>query len=415
MHKKLAHIILTIFIGLLTSGLSSAKSIFVGKTRIFKSIQKAIDTASPYDTVIVDPGYYAQGNISISKPLVLKGINKPILSGDKKYEVISVKSPYVTVDGFCIKNSGQSSMEDIAGIKVYNTHHVTIKNNVLENNFFGIYLQQSKKCTVYNNRLTATAKEENLVGNGIHSWKSDSLTITNNYIKGHRDGIYLEFTTHTEVVGNLSDQNLRYGLHFMFAHNNHYTSNTFSGNGAGVAVMYTHHVNMKNNVFKNNWGDSAYGILLKEISDSHIENNQFLDNTTGILMEGATRIKVNNNTFRSNGWALKIQASCMDNTINANNFTGNTFDVATNSSLVLNRFDGNYWDKYEGYDLNKDKTGDVPYRPVSLYSMIVEKYPPAMILFRSFLVNILDRTERMIPGMTPEQLKDNTPSMKPFK
>ena len=57
---------------------------------------------------------------------------------------------------------------------------------------------------------------------------------------------------------------------------------------------------------------------------------------------------------------MKIQASCMDNTINYNNFVGNTFDISTNGDLVLNNFDNNYWDKYEGYDLNRNGTGDVP-------------------------------------------------------
>lgn len=73
----------------------------------------------------------------------------------------------------------------------------------------------------------------------------------------------------------------------------------------------------------------------------------------------------------------------------------NTFDVGTNGSLVLNNFDGNYWDKYEGYDLNKDKIGDIPYRPVSLFSMILEKIPPAMMLFRSFMVTLLDKTRKL--------------------
>ena len=79
--------------------------------------------------------------------------------------------------------------------------------------------------------------------------------------------------------------------------------------------------------------------------------------------------------------------------------------------MVLNSFDRNYWDKYDGYDLNKDKLGDIPYRPVSLYSMIVEKNPPAMVLFRSFITSLLDQTEKYIPSLTPENLKDNTPLM----
>ena len=109
---------------------------------------------------------------------------------------------------------------------------------------------------------------------------------------------------------------------------------------------------------------------------------------------------------------MQIQASCMDIVVTKNDFIGNTFDVGTNGSLVLNTFNNNYWDKYDGYDLNKDKIGDVPYRPVSLYSMIVEKNPPAMMLFRSFITSLMDKTEKILPGITPENLKDEHPLMK---
>jgi nitrous oxidase accessory protein len=169
---------------------------------------------------------------------------------------------------------------------------------------------------------------------------------------------------------------------------------------------------MFNNYFEENWGDAAYGILLKEISDGHMQGNHFSKNTSAIYMEGANRILMKRNTFENNGWALKIQASCMDVVLEKNNFIGNTFDVGTNGSLVLNRFTNNYWDKYEGYDLNKDKIGDVPYRPVSMFSMIVEKYPTAMILFRTFITTLLDKTEKILPSLTPENLKDTAPLMK---
>jgi len=198
----------------------------------------------------------------------------------------------------------------------------------------------------------------------------------------------------------------------MFSQNNTYVSNIFNNNGAGVAVMYSHGVKMFNNYFIENWGDAAYGLLLKEISDSYIGGNHFEKNTTGIYMEGASRINMERNLFKDNGWGLKIQASCMDITLTKSDFIGNTFDVGTNGSLVLNNFNGNYWDKYEGYDLNRDAIGDIPYRPVSLYSMIVEKNPPAMMLFRSFITSLMDKTEKIIPSITPENLKDEHPMMK---
>ena len=81
---------------------------------------------------------------------------------------------------------------------------------------------------------------------------------------------------------------------------------------------------------------------------------------------------------------------------------------------MLNTFNNNYWDKYEGYDLNKDKIGDVPYRPVSMYSMMVEQNPTIMMLFRSFIVRLMDKTEKILPSLTPENLKDDAPLMKPL-
>lgn len=131
-------------------------------------------------------------------------------------------------------------------------------------------------------------------------------------------------------------------------------------------------------------------------------------------MEGASRMIVEKNTFNGNGWGMKIQASCMDNVITKNNFSANTFDVSTNGSLVLNTFENNYWDKYEGYDLNRDGFGDVHYHPLSLFSVIVEKNPPAMILFRSFMVNLLDRSEKLIPSLTPDNFVDKAPLMRPL-
>jgi nitrous oxidase accessory protein len=201
----------------------------------------------------------------------------------------------------------------------------------------------------------------------------------------------------------------------MFSHNNRYIQNVFRDNGAGVAVMYSRNVHMERNHFDRNWGSAAYGILLKEISDSRITNNTFEQNTAALFMEGTSRILVDRNVFRSNGWAMKVQASCNDNTFELNNFFGNTFDVATNGTMVLNKFNRNYWDKYEGYDLDKNGVGDVAYHPVSMYAMVVEQNPNALILLRSFMVSLLDKAEKAIPSLTPEELVDNSPLMKPLK
>jgi len=405
--KKTAIILITL---LYWNGLR-ANIIQVGPGKKITSIKEAIVVANNGDTILVAPGTYKEGNLIVAKQLTFKGVHYPILDGQNKFEVVSIKSNHVVVDGFKIIHSGVSNIDDYAGIKVYDSREVEIKNNILDDTYFGIYLQYAKKCIVSNNQLKAYSNNEQESGNGIHCWKSDSLSIIGNKVTGHRDGIYFEFVTNSQIKQNISLNNIRYGLHFMFSNNDTYVANSFIGNGAGVAVMFSKKVKMLNNTFKENWGDAAYGLLLKEISDSYIIGNYFEKNTSGIYLEGASRIQMNHNEFKNNGWAMKIQASCMDIVVEENNFVGNTFDVGTNGSLVLNTFNRNYWDKYEGYDINRDKVGDIPYRPVSMYSMIVEKNPPAMMLFRSFITSLLDKTEKLIPSLTPENLKDNTPLM----
>ena len=386
--------------------------IHVGPLHKVKSIRTAIRIANNGDTILVAAGIYKEGNLIISKQLTLIGDKYPIIDGQNKFEVFSIKESKVVIDGFKIYHSGTSNLDDYAGIKVYDSREVTIQNNILDDTYFGIYLQYAKRCVIKNNQLKAYNKEEQQSGNGIHCWKSDSLSITGNTVDGHRDGIYFEFVTNSFIKSNTTSNNIRYGLHFMFSNNDTYQFNSFIANGAGVAVMYSNKVSMLNNQFKENWGDAAYGLLLKEISDSYITGNSFEKNTTGIYLEGASRINMSHNIFKNNGWAMKIQASCMDITVSTNNFVGNTFDIGTNGSLVLNTFNKNYWDKYEGYDLNHDTMGDIPYRPVSMYSMIVEQNPPAMMLFRSIITSLLDKTEKLIPSLTPENLKDNTPLMR---
>jgi nitrous oxidase accessory protein len=389
-----------------------ANTIHVGKQYPMKSIHKAIEQSKDGDTIFVHQGLYREGNIVINKRIVFLGKEFPVLDAQRHGEVLSVKADSVVVKGFKIINSGFAALDDPCGIKVYNRTFVRIYNNRLDNNFFGIYLQNCNNCIVKGNTIVSHGTQEQLIGNGIHCWKSNNLQIIANTISGHRDGIYFEFVTNSVIWRNISTKNIRYGLHFMFSNDDSYITNLFKNNGAGVAVMFSKSVKMVNNTFEENWGDSAYGLLLKEIADGYIFNNKFIKNTSAIYMEGTSRIKVEKNDFVSNGWGMKIQASCMDNEVVFNNFLKNTFDISTNGSLVLNTFNSNYWDKYEGYDLDKNGVGDVPYHPLSLFAVLTEKNASTMLLYRSFMITLLDKSEKVLPSITPDNFIDKTPLMK---
>ncbi|QBO58216.1 nitrous oxide reductase family maturation protein NosD [Chryseobacterium salivictor] len=388
----------------------------VGKNGQYKTIRQAIAAAKNGDTIFVQKGHYREGTIDIEKSLTLIGIDRPVIDGNLDGEIITFKADRITLKGFKLINSGRDEIKSVAAVHIYTSADSVIDNNIFENNHFGIYVQRGLRCMISNNKITSNrGTSEESIGDGIHLLGSREIWVKNNYISGHKDGIYLEKNAKCFVYRNLSRHNLRYGLHFMFSNDSVYTGNVFDNNEAGVAVMYAMNVSMYHNKFINNWGDSVFGLLLKEISFSKIKGNTFTNNTTAIFADGATKIDFYNNQFENNGWAIKINSNCMENKVIRNNFINNTFDVSTNGSTVMNDFRFNYWDKYEGYDLNKDKIGDVPFHPLSLYSVLVEQNPSVMLLFRSFMVDMLDRTEKIIPSLTPESFVDDQPLMKPLR
>jgi len=376
------------------------------------SIKAGVAMASEFDTLLIQKGTYKEFNIVIDKSLVLLGIDHPVLDGEDLGEIIRIESDGVTVDGLSIINVGTSYTADNAAIRVVKSKDFVIRNTILEKMFFGIYLEKAERGHVFNNTIKGDAVEEFNSGNGIQLWYCKDVVIEGNRVDHVRDGIYLEFSDNIRIMNNISSNNVRYGLHFMFSNNDIYENNTFQNNGAGVAVMFSKHIKMLGNTFKKNWGAASFGMLLKEINDAEIIGNTFEENTIGINIEGSNRIIYSKNNFINNGWALKIRGACYTNTFTGNNFLYNSFDISYNSKLNDNVFEKNYWSNYTGYDLDVNGYGDVPYRPVKLFSYIVNRTPETIVLLRSLFMDIIDFSEKVSPVFTPDNLFDMHPLMK---
>ncbi len=387
------------------------KTLHVGADHPFSTILAALTAAQSGDQIIVHPGLYRECPIIVNKSVTLTGYGMPVLDALGEKEGIIIEADSVTVEGFEIRNTGYSYIEDRAGIRVKRNQDFTIRNNRLVLTFFGIYLEHAKSGRVTNNAVLGKPLGEANSGNGIHLWYCKDIDIEGNLIRGHRDGIYFEFATESRVRRNISEQNLRYGLHFMFSNDDIYTRNTFRDNGAGVAVMFSRRIHMLNNLFHLNWGQAAYGLLLKEIYDAEIRENVFQKNTIGIFTEGSNRIHYKDNDFLNNGWAVKVGGGCEKNDFIRNNFIGNSFDFAAVGNMQSNRIEENFWGDYSGYDLDKNGIGDIPYRPIKLFNYVVDQTPETIILMRSLLVEILNFSEKVSPVLTPAEVSDASPTM----
>jgi nitrous oxidase accessory protein len=389
------------------------RELVVGPGERITRIADALELARDGDRIRILPGTYRESPINVSKSVALIGEGFPVLDGEREHPVIVVRADNVELRGLLIRDTGVSYTRDNAAIRFEEVAGCVAEGNRLENNFFGIYLAKTRGCRIANNMLQASGTREASSGNGIHLWNAKESHIEGNRIVGHRDGIYLEFAEGATLRGNHSERNLRYGLHFMFSNDTEYTGNTFRNNSAGVAVMYSKQVRILNNHFEDSWGPASYGLLLKEMTDSEIRGNVFRRNTVGIYAEGSARNEATGNVFVRNGWAVRMRSNCRENRFADNDFIDNAFDVSTDSRRNANTFATNFWSRYDGYDLTGDGFGDVPFRPVRLFSLVVERTPAAMVLLRTFFVDLLDLAERVLPALTPETLVDETPRMRP--
>ncbi len=393
-------------------GAHAGDTLRVGGQGTHSSIASALRDAGEGDFVIVSPGEYREAGLTVDKAVSLRGEGWPVLDAEGGGTILNIRADGVVVNGLVFRNVGVNHLIENAGVWISGARGVRIEGNRFERVFFGVYGSEAREAVVKGNRFDGLRSMELANGNGIHFWKSESATIEDNAIRGHRDGIYLEFTGGTSVTGNICEENVRYGLHFMYSNGNAYRGNAFRNNGAGVAVMYSRDVDMRDNVFERNWGPASYGLLLKSLRDSRVENNRFDRNTVAVFQEGSSGLTFSGNRFRRNGWALRIVADSDRNLFAGNRFEGNTFDVAYNASPGnTNAFRGNLWDRYAGWDLDRDGTGDVPHRPVELFPAIMQNHPQAMALLRSHFATLLNLLERLFPTLSPATLEDTAPLM----
>lgn len=402
---------LLLAVALVTATPASAETLVVSPSGPLRSVADAIRRAPAGSRIVVHAGTYREPAIVVDRPLTIVGENSPVIEAAEAATLIRVVADDVTIRGLVLANVAPSHVDDRAALKFEGVRNCVAERLEVRDAPFGIYASKSSDCRFVGNVVRGGGQARRPLGNAIHVWSSQRMTVIGNVVTGHRDGLYFEFVQDATIEGNSSERNTRYGLHFMFSNRCAYRGNRLVSNGAGVAVMYSREVAMERNAFTANRGPTAYGLLLKDISESRLDGNRFSDNTVGLLIEGGGGITVSRNQFTRNGWAVKLMANSPRNRFESNVFDGNSFDMATNSRGTDAAIAGNWWDRYDGYDLDRDGRGDVAFRPVRLFSLLVASHPPSVILMRSAFVDLLDAAERALPVLTPDTLVDRAPLM----
>lgn len=392
-----------------------AHTLVVSPAGPLTSIAQALRMAVDGDVIEVHGGSYDE-DVVLDHSVQLLGLDNPMIRGRGDGSVIVVAADRCTVRGFTIEHTGSSLEDEDSGILLKSRNN-RVENNHLEDVLFGIYLYQSDGNYVEGNTVRGRAAHDfGDRGNGIHIWNSNYNTLEQNAVAGARDGIYVQNSYHN-VIRFSQIHDLRYGLHYMYSDDNDFEGNDFYNNVAGAAIMYSRRIHFRRNMFLHNRGFASYGILFQADEDCVAEENVIADNAIGIFMEALIRSTLKNNLIAGNDLAMRVFTSAAEDRFERNNVVENLSPMEVVGGHTDNSWNGstggNYWSDYDGFDLDGDGIGDIPYRIQNVFEHIEAQLPLLRLYLFSPAAQSLAVAERGFPVFETRQETDDRPLMRP--
>ncbi|HIP48074.1 MAG TPA: nitrous oxide reductase family maturation protein NosD [Lutibacter sp.] len=370
------------------------------------------------DTLKLKPGFYTgPATIKVSN-VTIDGGGKATISGMGNESVIYVKADSVIIKNLHITNSGDSPDRLDAGIKVIEASNTHIHNNRIDECLFGVDIFKSDHCVVANNDITSISRKPlALKGDAIRLWYSTDNRILFNYWHGVRDMV-VWYSSGNHFEGNKGIGN-RYSIHFMYSHNNRIHKNEFYNNSVGIFLMYSEQTILTENLIQSSNGTTGMCIGLKETSSNQILNNRLLYSAYGLHFDVSPFVAEKINTVVGNEIAfcnvgMLFHSDLEGNLVKGNYLHDNLTQVYTRGKTANgNKFEGNYWSDYQGYDKDEDNVGDVPYSLYSYSEHLWAFNKNIEFFYGAPILEVLDFLERLAPFSKPKfVLRDKKPMYK---
>ena len=372
---------------------------------------------APPDTLRYAPGVH-RGPLVISRPTVVLGASGAVIRGSGRGSVIQIHSAGTIVRGLTIEHSGRDMDQDDAGVMIA-ADSVLLEDLQIRDVLFGVYLRKVRDVTL--RRLDIEGPHglpESQTGNGIHLHYSRGITIADSRIALVRDGMYFEYTDSAVVRGNTVTRS-RFGLHYMFSHNNRFERNVFTHGAAGAVVMNSSGLIIRDNVFAWNSGSRSFGLILQTATAPLVERNLFVGNGIGTFFDNVIRGRYLDNLVAENWLGLQLYGNSEQTEISGNAIVGNTFEVTGGAQEGAYIFcadgNGNYWAgaALAGYDLDGDGVLDEPYAASSPLVDLARSREGLRLFLGSPAARTLEWAEHTFPIFDVDQAEDACPTARP--
>jgi nitrous oxidase accessory protein len=324
-----------------------------------------------------------------------------------------VKSPDVTIEGLIVRDSGDSLLDQNAGIYLSpGSHRAVIRRNDLVYNLFGLWIEKANDVRVEDNLIVGKREYgSSQRGNGIQLYNTTGARIERNHISFVRDALYVDVSHDAIFRGNRLHHS-RYGTHYMNSYRNLWEDNDSYLNRGGLALM-----EVRDQVVRNNraWGNSDHGIMLRTLQDSAIENNVVAGNARGFFIYDVEYAKLTGNLIVDNRVGVHLAAGSTRNQVDGNDFIGNREQVRYVGAKdeTWGGGQGNYWSNYLGWDRDGNGRGDVRYEANDLVDRLVWRHPAARLLLASPAVQALRLVSQQFPILRVPSVIEAGPRMVP--
>lgn len=392
------------------------------------NLQSVLDNANDGDIINLESGSYL-GNFIISKQITLQGPKsasaKPaIIDAQGKGHALVVKNSNITIQHLNIMNWGYDLTDENSGIYANDkVSHLTINNNFLKGDGFGIWLNKIDNAKVFANKVEGNPTLRSADrGNGIQVANVSHSRVYHNETYNVRDGIYVIASKNNTIEGNTM-HNLRYGIHYMYSYDNSILNNAAYETRAGYAMMSSRRLIIQGNKTRDS---EDYGFLFNYITYSTIKQNHITRVWTKpenkVLGRDGKGLFVYNsgfNTFTDNiidtaEIGIHLTAGSDGVKIYGNSFINNPTQVKYVSSKKQEWSEegqGNYWSNYLGWDMNNDNIGDTVFEPNDGIDKLIWQYPEMKMIMDSPAILILRWVQRQFPVLKPPGIKDSHPLM----
>ncbi len=390
---------ITLFLSLSWAGIATAAP----------PLQLYLELTPPGGTLRLQPGTYS-GPAVIRRPITIEGNGEVVIDGGGEGSVITVEADDVTLRGLRITGSGRSYDHTDAGILLQGDGAL-IEENVIDDSLFGINLHQVAEAVIRNNRITSIDEETALRGEGLRMWYSSDNLIADNLFVDVRDLLVMN-SPDNRFTGNRIEGG-RVALEFVFSPGNLVEGNTIDHSTTGIVGLYSDGLLLKDNRIMHLRNIAGSAFTVKESAQVRIQRNLILHCAVGLTANSPTNpaniLYLEDNHFVYNDIAVYFYGDRGGHVIHGNRFEGNvtTIAVSASSSARDNDWRGNYWDDYQGFDMDGDGIGDTPHA-IYLYADRIWMDRPKTRFFRaSPVLEAIDFMERLAPFSPPQLILED--------